>query len=174
MALPLRHLKVYASGQLVLWTVAPGIALDSSLAILLSPAVKKIALANPQTAPYGVAAEEVLKYHKIYEKVKDKLVYGESIGQASQFIASQSAEVGFVAKSLVLADELKGRGTWIDLDSRSYAPILQGAVILKHGKETNEQAANRFYGFLYSEKAKLIFKKYGYLVTYEQGSGHRY
>ena len=157
--------EVYANGYLVLWTAKNDVKPTSDLGILLSPVVKKIAIANPKTAPYGVAAEDALKYYKIYDKVKDKLVYGENIGQAQQFISSQAADIGFIAKSLVLSDEMKGKGKWVDIESKAYAPIEQGAVILKHGRETNNSSAQKFYDFLYSPQAKSIFKKYGYIVN---------
>jgi len=156
--------KIYATGLLVLWTAKPDMKLNGDLKMLLNPALKKVAIANPKTAPYGLAAEEALKYYKIYELVKDKLVFGESVGQTQQFIATQAAEVGFIAKSMVMADEMKGKGEWVDVDPRSYSPITQGVVILKHGNEANKSNSARFYNYLFSEKAKVIFRKLGYIV----------
>lgn len=156
--------KVYAKGVLVLWTARTDIKPSSDLQLLLDDGVKKIALANPKTAPYGVAAEEVLKYYKLYDKVQGKLVYGESISQTNQFILTQSADIGFTAKSVVLADEMKGKGTWVAIDSNAYAPISQAAALLKHGQENNKEAAEKFYDFLYSNSAKEIYKKFGYIV----------
>jgi molybdate transport system substrate-binding protein len=155
---------VYAKGLLVLWTTSKDIQPTKDLKCLLSPDVKKIALANPKTAPYGAAAEDILKHYKIYEQVKDKLVFGESITQTNQFIASQSADIGFTAKSVVLSDEIKGKGKWIDLDTKAYTPIAQAAVILKHGAETNKAASEKFYNYLYSNPAKEIFRQFGYVV----------
>jgi len=157
--------EVYAYGSLVLWTTKTDIKPTGDLRALLSHEVKKIAIANPKNAPYGVASEEALKYYKMYEEVKDKLVYGENIGQTQQFISSQAADIGFIAKSLVLSDEMKGKGVWVDVDKKAYAPIAQGAVVLKHGPETNNSPAQKFYHFLYSKEAKSIFKKYGYIVN---------
>src|SRR4030095_1905953 len=157
--------KVYANGVLVLWTTRTDIKPSPDLKILTSVAIKKIAIANPQTAPYGAAAEEVMRYYNVYDQVKEKLVYGESITQTNQYILSQSADIGFTAKSIVLSDEMKGKGIWIDLDSKSYKPIQQAAVILKHGNETNKEAVRQFYNYLYSERAKNILKKYGYIIN---------
>ena len=112
----------------------------------------------------GEASVEVMNYHKGYDKVKNKLVYGERISQTNQYILSASADIDFIAKSIVMADEMKGKGTWIDIDKRSYKPIQQGAVILKHGNETNKEVSKKFYDYLYSKKAKTILKKYGYVV----------
>jgi molybdate transport system substrate-binding protein len=157
--------KVYAIGQLVLWTSKPGLKPTADLKQLLSPAIKKIAVANPKTAPYGVAAEETLKYYKLYDGLKDKLVYGESIGQTQQFIETQAADIGFIAKSQVLAAEMKGRGAWVEIPGNAYTPIRQGAVILKHGKDTNNAAAGTFYAYIFSDAAQQIFKKFGYIVN---------
>lgn len=157
--------KVYAKGVLVLWTTTPGIEPLKDLKLLLTQNIKKIAVANPKTAPYGVAAEQILKHYNLYEQVKDKLVFGESITQTNQFILSQSADIGFTAKSVVLSDEMKDKGKWVDLDLKAYSPIEQAAVILKHGAETNKAASEKFYNYLYSKTAKDIFKKFGYLVN---------
>ena len=133
--------------------------------MLLSADVKKIAIANPKTAPYGVAAEEALKYYGLFDQVQGKLVYGESISQANQYITTLAADIGFTAKSVVLSDELKGKGTWVDIDRKVYSPISQAAVITKHGAETNKAASEKFYAFLYSKSAREILKKFGYLVN---------
>ena len=141
--------------------------LTTDLKTLSSLPVKKIAIANPKTAPYGVAAVDAMKYYGVYEKVKDRLVYGESAGQTQQFIATQAAEIGFIAKSMALSGEMKDKGKWIEIDTRSYTPIRQGAVLLKHGKDTNEKASNLFYKYLFSPAARSVFKKYGYIVSNE-------
>lgn len=156
--------KVYATGVLVLWTARDDIKPTADLSFLLQENIKKIALANPQTAPYGAAAEELLKTYKLYDRVQSKLVFGESIAQTNQFIITKSADVGFTAKSVVLADEIKGKGVWIELDRKAYKPIEQAAVILKHGGETNRILSEKFYNYLYSKSAKEIFSKFGYLL----------
>ena len=157
--------KVYAKGVLVLWTTTPGIVPAKDLKLLSSDNIKKIAVANPKTAPYGVAAEQILKHYDLYEQVKDKLVFGESITQTNQFILSQSADIGFTAKSVVLSDEMKDKGKWVDLDLKAYSPIEQAAVLLKHGTDTNKAGSEKFYNYLYSKTAKDIFKKFGYLIN---------
>lgn len=157
--------KVYANGVLVLWTTRTDLKPLADLKLLTTGAIKKIAIPNPRTAPYGAAAEEAMKYNQVYDQVKDKLVFGESISQTNQYIISRSADVGFTAKSIVLSNEMKGRGVWVDVDIKSYSPIQQGAVILKHGNETNKEASQKFYNYLYSAQAKNVFKKYGYLVN---------
>ncbi len=153
--------KIYALGKLVLWSMNEKI--QPSIDMLLNKKIKHIAIANPKTAPYGIAAIEVLKYHKIYEAIKHKLVYGESISQTNQFILSQSAEIGFTAKSVLLSPKLKGKGLWVTLNDKSYSPISQGLILIKERNGKNKEA-QQFQNFLFSKKAKEILKTYGYLV----------
>ncbi|ELR73436.1 Molybdenum ABC transporter, periplasmic molybdenum-binding protein ModA [Fulvivirga imtechensis AK7] len=150
--------QTYAYGRLVLWSAAEGIEPD--ITILTSGQINHIALANPKTAPYGQAAVEVLKHYDIYEKVEQKLVYGESISQTNQFIISGAAEVGFTAKSVVLSSEMADRGAWIAVDENACRPIAQGAVIVKSTGEMKK--AEKFYAFLFSEQAKEILEHSGY------------
>lgn len=153
--------EIYAYGKLILWTLDK--RLDPSLELLTSDRIRHIALANPKTAPYGMAAMEVLERTGIFEKVQNKLVLGESISQASQFVVSGAAEIGFTARSVVLSAELEDQGKWIEVDEKYYAPIAQGVVILKGRKKRIHQAA-KFHDFLFSEKGKEILDKFGYSV----------
>jgi molybdate transport system substrate-binding protein len=123
--------KVYAQGQLVLWSTRPGIEPKSDLQLLLDENVKRIAIANPKTAPYGHAAVSLLEKYALYDKVRSKLVIGESITQTSQFIATQSADIGFTAKATVIAGEMKERGKWVELNANDYPAIEQSAALLK-------------------------------------------
>lgn len=152
--------KVYAFGSLVLWTCKSFASLNINS--LLSSEVKTIAIANPKVAPYGEAAISVMKYYKVYEKAESKLVYGESISQVTHYITTQSADMGFTAKSVVLSPEMQGKGKWIDLDKRSYQPIEQGAVILNSSAKRNRAGVEDFYKYIFSESARKIFRKYGY------------
>jgi molybdate transport system substrate-binding protein len=157
--------KVYARGALVLWTRDSTAA--PRLESLTDPGIRKIAIANPRTAPYGQAAVEVLQQAGLYEQVKSKLVYGESIAQTTQYIETGAADVGFTALSVVLSPEMKGKGSWTKLDSTTYQPINQAAVLLLHSEDSpKRQKSRQFYDFLYSEKAKAIFRKYGYGVEF--------
>lgn len=155
--------KVYANGVLVLWTRNP-LDLGKGIRVLTDPAVQKIAVANPKLAPYGREAINALEHFKLRDAVESKLIYGESISQVTQYIDSKSADIGFTAKSVVLAPQLAGRGKWIELPRDSYQPIAQGVVILRHGAETNSETAHRFLDFLASPAARSIFEKYGYLL----------
>ena len=156
--------RVYAQGLLVLWSVKPGIRPDREMKILLSDNTKSIAIANPRTAPYGSAAEAILKKYAIYDKVAAKLVRGESITQTSQFIATQNADVGFTAKSIVISTEMNGKGNWVALNTKDYPAIEQSAALLKHAQQNDKAAAEKFYNFLYSAKAKTIYHQFGYIV----------
>ncbi len=151
--------EVFASGQLVLWSASDtGI---NSLEVIKDDTVTHIALANPKTAPYGMAAVETLQHLGLYTTLEAKLVYGESISQTNQFITSQAAQIGFTAKSVVLAASQKYRGSWIDIPTGHHSPLAHGVVVLKSDKRGTEAAA-AFYEFLFSTEAKEILNKFGY------------
>jgi molybdate transport system substrate-binding protein len=158
--------KVYAHGALVLWSLnipAAGLSLDG----LKENSVRKIAIPNPRLAPYGEAALQVLEGKKMFGEVKSKLVYGESIAQTAQYITTGSAEAGFNALSIVLAPGAKTKGQWVLVDSSLYKPIEQSAILLRHSDNSPKRETSRlFYDFLYSENAKVIFRKYGYKTEF--------
>ena len=153
--------KIYAYGKLVLWSMVKD--LTPSVESLSDPSIRHIALANPKIAPYGVAAKEVLAYYKLFEKVKNKLVYGESIAQTNQFITTQSAELGFTAMSVALSPKVKGKGQWVSLADSTYHPIKQGVVIINREKNYQDNT-QKFYEFLFSKEAKQILQTFGYIV----------
>ena len=152
--------EIYGFGKLVLWTLKE--VEDLSIGWLRNSEVQHFAIAAPLTAPYGKAAIEVLTHFNVFEEIKRKLVYGESISQVNQFILTQSAEVGFTAKSAVLSPKLKGKGKWVELPSVSYQPIEQGVVVVKRNNTNQLENAKKFYRFLFSKKAKTILRNYGY------------
>lgn len=153
--------KPYAYGLLVLWT-QKDVDLSKGVAGLADAGVGKVAIANPKVAPFGKQALKALDYYKVRTEVEPKLVYGESVTQVSQYVDSKAADVGFSAKSIVVVPETAGKGKWVDVPTESYAPIAQGIVILKHGVESNGEAARKFYGFVLSGRARAIFAKNGY------------
>lgn len=153
--------KIYANGKLILWSMTHTTPI--SISTLNEPQIDHIALANPMTAPYGVAAKEVLQYYGLYDKLKHKLVYGESIAQTNQFITSKAAQIGFTSMSTVLAPAMRNKGTWIEINPEHYTPISQGVVLLNRERE-NEKEVLGFYNFLFSEEAKEILKDFGYLM----------
>jgi molybdate transport system substrate-binding protein len=151
----------YAVGRLVLWT-PPASAVDvakDGWKTLLDPRVQKIAVANPEHAPYGRAAVAALRSAGIYEQVKSKLVYGENISQAAQFVQSGNAQAGLVALSLALSPGMKD-GKWWELPADAYPPIEQGAIVLQASK--NKVAARAFLEFVASARGRETLKKYGF------------
>lgn len=155
--------KAYARGVLVLWTLQP-LDLKQGLEVLKSSAVKRVAMANPKLAPYGREAMRALEHFNLRAAVEPKLIYGESIAQVNQYIDTKSVEIGFTAKSVVLAPQMQGRGKWIELPRESYQPIEQGVVLLKHGAEKHAEPAKRFMEFMASASARSILQKFGYIL----------
>lgn len=154
--------KVYAYGRIVLWTMSDKLDLGKGLGVLSEGQVRKVAIANPKVAPYGEEALKALDKLGLRASIEPKLVFAENIAQVMQFVDSGSAEAGFTAKSLVTAPENANRGKWIDVPPEAYAPIAQGAVILRYGQANHGEAARKFYGFLYSAKARAILEKFHY------------
>ncbi len=153
--------KVYAKGSLALLTTR-GFDIESGLKSLTNPKIEKIAIANDKTAPYGVAAKEALENAKLYNRLKAKFIYGESVGQTLLYTLN-AADAGLVAKSLLYSPKMakykEGRD-WISVDKSLYTPIEQGAVLIKGASSD----ANEFYNFLFSKEAKKILKAFGYGV----------
>jgi len=152
---------MYAQGALVLLSKRPR-AFEKGLKLLTSDTIHKIAIANPKTAPYGVAAVEALKKAGLYEALRSKFVYGESISQTITYTL-RAADIGLVAKSALMAPQMQRfqKGThWMDIDTVLYTPIAQGMVLLKRAKQNSE--AKAFYDFMQSEEAGEILRDYGY------------
>lgn len=156
------ELQTYAKGALVLWTFNEALDLATDPSFLLNPAIQKIAIANPATAPYGAETVRLLEYYGLYEKLQDKLILGESIAQTNQYISSRAAEVGITAKSVVMAPEMAGQGQWIDLDRSAYFLIEQAAVLTAYGHAKEPKASQAFLNFLLSPAGQEILGKYGY------------
>ena len=151
----------YAVGSLVLWSATPGY-LDGSDAALKANQFRHLAIAEPKTAPYGLAATQVLAKLGLTEVVQGKLVTGQSIAKALHFIATGNAELGFVALSQVYQDgQLSSGSAWI-VPAELHSPIKQDALILKQGE--HNPAAAAFMAYMKSEKAAAIIKSYGYTL----------
>lgn len=150
--------KTCAFGQLVVW-FRKGQKPEQLHHI--SP--KHVALANPETAPYGKAAKQTLQALGLDSLWQSKLVYGESISQVNQFVSTGVADMGFTAKSAVL--HLSHKGAWRAIPDSLYSPIRHGAVVLKGGRAKRVHA-RQFYDFLFSQKAKEILHKFGYSVEF--------
>ena len=152
----------FAVGRLVLWTTRPQVEISSVPVLVRDPKIRKIAVANLTTAPYGKATREVLTKLGLWMEAERKVVIGENITQTAQFVETGNADAGFVAMSLVLSPKLKDKGRWLEIDRSLHSPIEQGAVITKRGG--SNPASNRFIKFLTSPEARTIFERFGYSI----------
>jgi len=148
----------YARGKLVLWSSGSGTFSDGE-AYLKGMQFKRAAMANPKTAPYGLAAQQVMQHLGIWEQGQKKMVRGDSIAQTFQFVATGNTEAGFVAYSQVKAWKKPGDSLWVIPDGY-YAPIEQQAVLLQKGRD--DPAAQAFLAFLRSPAAHKVIEGYGY------------
>ena len=149
----------YAIGTLALWSAKDGYV-DDAGKVLEKNQFKHLSIANPKAAPYGLAATQVLAKLGLTDKVKDKIVEGQNITQAYQFVSTGNAELGFVALSQIFKDGKVSHGSaWI-IPEAMHDPIKQDAVILKKGE--NNPAAKALTEYLKGPKAEAIIKSYGY------------
>jgi molybdate transport system substrate-binding protein len=158
----------YAVGQLVLWVPSDS-PLDLSklgMKALLDPSIKKIAIANPAHAPYGRAAEAAIKHSGIYDQLSRKLVFGENVSQAAQFVESGNAQAGLIALSHALAPAMKDKGRYWIVPPEAYPTLNQAAVVLSRSKQ--KDAARRFLEFLRSPEATSLLTSYGFSLPAEK------
>jgi len=153
-------LSRYATGKIVLWVRKESpIEVSQGLQILVGARIRKISIANPEHAPYGRAAVAALRNERIYDQVRDKLVFGENISQAAQFVESGNADIGILALSLALAPPLRGEGRYYEIPISLYPAIDQGVVILKSSRE--KDIAKQFLGFLKRPDIVRLMQSYG-------------
>jgi len=150
----------YAIGKLVLWSAKPAIV-DGAGEVLKNAGFDHIAIANPKLAPYGAAAVETMKTMGVYDNLQAKIVTGESIAQAHQFISTGNAILGFVALSQVLKDGKIEGSAWV-VPAKLYSPIRQNAVILDKGQ--GKPAAEAWLNYLKSDKAQAVITSFGYAL----------
>jgi molybdate transport system substrate-binding protein len=151
----------YAIGRIVIW-LPPEAKLDvasNTWRVLLDPAVEKIAIANPQHAPYGRAAVAAMRKANIYEHAKPKLVYGENISQAAQFVQSGSAQAGIIALSLANSPGMRIGKYWL-IPAEMHAPIEQAAIVLSAAK--NRDGARAFLEFVQGPEGRRILDRFGF------------
>jgi molybdate transport system substrate-binding protein len=154
----------YAVGHLVLW-LPNGLKLrqdKASMETLLDPAINKIAVANPKHAPYGKAAVAALKKLELYDKIENKLVYGDSVAQAAQFVDSGAADAGLIPLSLAKAPALRDNGRYVDVPPDSFPRLDQAGVVLESAQ--SKQAAGDFRDFMTSAEGKAVLRRYGFMV----------
>jgi molybdate transport system substrate-binding protein len=154
-------LYAYATGRLAVWVPNDSkLDLRNGLQALSAPGIRKIAIANPQHAPYGRAAVAAMRSSGVYEQVKDKLVLGENVSQTAQFVATGNADIGLIALSLALSPSMSSQGSFVEVPGTAYPPIEQAAVIVKASAHKSEAA--RFLQYLKSEAGVALMKKFGF------------
>ena len=155
---------VYARGRLAVWAPksSPIEVEKLGLRSVLHPAAKRVAIANPRHAPYGRAAEAALLKAGLLDQVRPRLVYGENVAQAAQFVDSGAADLGFIALSLSLSPALRDRGRVFEVPLDAYPPLEQGGVVL--GSARQPEATRAFRNFLLSAEVAAVLRRFGFLV----------
>jgi molybdate transport system substrate-binding protein len=153
-------LTPYAVGRLALWSLDPRFDLAQGMAVLRDPRLTRIAIANPDFAPYGRAAKAALEQQHLWEALKPKLVFGDNIAQTVQFIQTGNAQLGIVSLATLYAPRLHGVGSYYPIPEGGRAPIEQGAIVTNRGK-ANPLAA-RFVQFLGSATGRALLLRHGY------------
>jgi molybdate transport system substrate-binding protein len=151
---------VYALGRLTLWSPDSNLVNGDGQAVLSQGSFEHLAIANPKTAPYGLAAEQTLKKLDLWDSLKDRMVQGENIGQTFQFVYSKNAQLGFVALSQVLDPKINGAGSRWDVPTTFHDPLAQEAVLLMTGK--NNTAAKAFLDYVKGDKSLAVIERFGY------------
>ncbi len=151
--------NVYALGRLIIWSTKYDQA--DLWKVLKNESFDHLAIANPQIAPYGKAALEVIDHLGIYDNIQEKLVFGESIAQVNQFIHTGAADIGITASSIVHLPKFVNQGSWIPVPDSLYRPLVQSAVLIDLRKPETAWA-EQFYQYLFSEEAQNILENFGY------------
>jgi molybdate transport system substrate-binding protein len=146
---------IYARGRITFWTPASSNIRLENIADLARPEVKRVAIANPDHAPYGLAARQALESAGVWDRVKPKLVYGDNIRQTLQYAETGNVDVAIVALSL----SMQSNGRWTVIPEELHKPIDQALAVIKTTK--NEQAARAFATFLLGSQGRAIMQKYG-------------
>jgi molybdate transport system substrate-binding protein len=155
--------KEYASGSLIICSNG-NVDLKNWRSLLLAGNVQKIAIANPAIAPYGKAAEEALRHYGLWDKINNKLVYGESISQVNTYITTGTVGAGFTTEALIYEFPGKEKLKWQRVDKTAYNKISQGYVVLSYSRKGNYANAMKFYNYISSPEARKVFKQFGYQV----------
>lgn len=154
----------YAVGKIVVWVPrqSPVDLPGMGIKVLLDPRISRIAIANPEHAPYGRAAVEALTKLGVYQAVEARLVYGENVAQAAQFVRSGGAEAAVIALSLAVAPPMASAGRYWEIPRHAYTPLRQGGVILEWA--VDRSAAEALRSFVLSDEARQVFDRYGFLA----------
>lgn len=155
-------LTPYAIGRIVLWSTRADLDLRRGLAVLTDKTISRIAIANPEHAPYGRAAKAAMEKAGVWNTVQPKVVFGENISQARQFVQTGNADIGIIALSLVMAPVVQGIGQYALIPEDAHPRLEQGAVLTARGAKNSE--AQAYMTFLRSLQARSIFEKYGFVL----------
>lgn len=151
----------YAVGRIVLWVRNDSrLDIGKGLEVLRDASIRKIAIANPQHAPYGLAAEEALRKAGVYDAIKDRLVLGENIAQAVQFVQSGNADAGILALSVAISRGFRNQGRYWIIPENLHAPIRQGAVVLRSSK--NPEGAQALLAYMKTPAATTLLEQFGF------------
>jgi molybdate transport system substrate-binding protein len=161
-------LTTYAIGRLALWTVDPKLDLKQGMRVFSDQRLTRVAIANPDIAPYGKAARAALQAHGYWDAVKDKLVMGENISQTAQFVQTGNAQLGIVSYATVLSPKMKGVGSHYLVPDTGQVPIEQGAIVTQHGKAN--PLAQRFMQFMKGPAARAILLRHGFTLPREKNA----
>lgn len=161
------EVESYAFGRIVLWSASMD-ASNMTLASLADPKIARIAIANPKHAPYGKRAEEALRASGLWDKVEPKLVYGENIAHAAQFVQTGNAQVGIIALALAVNPELSSKGGYWLIPDNLHEPLEQGFIITKRAE--GSALAHRFADYMGSQPARAVMTKYGFALPGEVAS----
>jgi molybdate transport system substrate-binding protein len=153
-------LTPYATGRLVLWALKPDLDVKRGLKLLSDAAVRKVAIANPDHAPYGRAAKAALQHEGLWETLQPKIVLGENIAQTLQFVQSGNADAGLVARSLALSPKLAGQGHFVEVPEEFHPRLEQGAILTKRGAAKPD--AKAYLEFLRGPEARAILAHFGF------------
>lgn len=154
--------QLYARGRITLWTREDSPLQLLSLADLMRPEVKRIAIANPEHAPYGVAAREALQSTGVWDAIQTKLIFGENVAQTQQFAESGNVDAAIISLSLSIGS----KGRWVLIPQESYKPLDQALGVVRGAK--NERGARSFIEFIYSPAGRAVMVKYGFVLPGEE------
>lgn len=155
----------YAIGRIVLWSADMDVT-KMTMAGLADPKIKKIAIANPKHAPYGKRAEEALRSAGLWDQLQPKLVFGENIAQAAQYVQSGNAQIGIIALALAVNPELSKKGGYFLIPDNMHNPLEQGFIITRLG--ANKPLAKKFAAYVEAKQARSIMTKYGFVLPNEK------
>ena len=158
------EVQPYAVGRIVLWSPSRD-AGRMTLADLADPAMRKVAIANPKHAPYGKRAEEALKAAGVWEKVEPRLVYGENVAQAAQFVQTGNAQVGIIALSLAFSPELAKQGGYALISDKLHQPLEQGFIVTR--RAADNPLVQAFARFMAGQEARAVMTRYGFVLPGE-------